>query len=355
MFKHIPHPSLPQMRDAARLALQAATAALAVYYLMHLFELPEVYVGILSAVYIMQPSIGGTMGAAVNRVLATFVGSAIGLACLLALPDGFGTPVALASSLLVINAAAVLKPAWQYGVVAAVAVALGSDSDALATAIERATAIGAGAGVGIAAVLLIWPESAAMRFERYLRAALVALARRLDTAIAHAEGDTDASDTEADATYRYRIDDATAAAAAIKLSRRDRQHDRLRLVRRLYHSIIILDRAVATATDDEIDTRDAFRDQIESVRAAGHDIIQRLLDDEPGHDDDLERIDVALARARRIMGDDALAGSPHLVRATLVFGLSEIRKTLQELVACSANAGQRPMTDIARDAIPGGS
>ncbi|MDX5413148.1 MAG: aluminum activated malate transporter family protein, partial [Rhodobacterales bacterium] len=152
--------------------MQAASAALAVYLLMQTLDLPETYLAILSAVYIVQPSVGGTMGSAANRIIATLVGSVISLICLAVLPDRLGTPVALVTSLLVINGAAVLKPAWQYGVVAAIALSLGAEEEALRTAIDRGIAIGLGATIGITASLIIWPESAAKRFERHLRSAM---------------------------------------------------------------------------------------------------------------------------------------------------------------------------------------
>lgn len=74
-----------EIRDAARLAIQSAASAVIIFGLMHSPGLPEVYIGVLSAVLIVEPSIGSTLGQASDRFLATLVGSLIGLVCLLLL------------------------------------------------------------------------------------------------------------------------------------------------------------------------------------------------------------------------------------------------------------------------------
>ena len=56
------------------------------------------------------------------------------------LPTGYGTAAAIALSILV-NAVAALRPAWRYGVVAALALALGSESNMLQTAMDRSLSI----------------------------------------------------------------------------------------------------------------------------------------------------------------------------------------------------------------------
>ena len=138
-----------EMKDAARLAMQSAVAAAATYLAMQVIGMPEKFVGILSAVLVIQPSVGNTMGEAWDRVAATLIGSAIGAACLLLLSGAYATAGALALSMLVINAVAGFRPEWRYGAVAAVALSLGAESDLWQTTQDRALAIGLGALIGI--------------------------------------------------------------------------------------------------------------------------------------------------------------------------------------------------------------
>ena len=51
-----------EVKDTLRLALQAAVAAFVMVVLMHTLGLHEVFVGVLSAVLVVQPSIGSTIG-----------------------------------------------------------------------------------------------------------------------------------------------------------------------------------------------------------------------------------------------------------------------------------------------------
>ncbi|MEM8756940.1 MAG: FUSC family protein, partial [Planctomycetota bacterium] len=161
-----PEPSA--VKDAARLSVQTAVSAAAMYTLMRALGLPEIFVGVLSAVLIVQPSLGSTLGSGMRRVLATVVGCAIGVVTVLAIPYGYGTAGALAISMLVMNAVASFRPDWKYGVVAAVAISMSANENALQAAGFRALSIGIGVAVGILTSVVVWPEMASTRCERKL-------------------------------------------------------------------------------------------------------------------------------------------------------------------------------------------
>ena len=79
MLEKIPFDvSKEKVRDAFRLALQSSISAVITYSLMQSFGLPEIFVGVLSAVLVVEPSIGNTFNQAQGRIVATIVGSAIG-------------------------------------------------------------------------------------------------------------------------------------------------------------------------------------------------------------------------------------------------------------------------------------
>lgn len=170
-------------RDMLRRAAQSALAGTAAHIVMSSLNASEAFLAILSAVLIIQPSVGGTMGAAFTRLQATVTGSLISLGCIMLLPDAWGTSTALALSLLVVGGVAGLRPDWTYGAVAAVAIALAPEASAVDTAGARALAIGLGAATGVLVSLLVWPDRAESRFERHFKMAMQATATRLDDAL----------------------------------------------------------------------------------------------------------------------------------------------------------------------------
>jgi uncharacterized membrane protein YccC len=155
----------------------------------------------LSAVLVVQPTVGHTLGASLDRIVATLVGSVLGLLCLLILPGGYGTAVALGLCMFGVNLLAGFFPQWRYGVVAAVALALGSSENILETAMDRALAIGIGAVLGTVVTLVVWPDRAIVRAKRHLRLALHAITDRLDAAVDSASGG--AHDDASQARRRY--------------------------------------------------------------------------------------------------------------------------------------------------------
>lgn len=322
-----------EVRDSARLALQSAAAAAAMFILMQSIGLPEKFVGVLSAVLVVQPSVGGTLGEAWDRFAATLVGSALGIVCLIALPQGYGTAFALAFSMLVINAVAGFRPEWRYGVVAAVALALGSESDATQTAIDRSIAIGAGVVVGVVISLIVWPDTAAKRAGRHVRSALRASADRLDAAVGGALGEEEQEDKRARRRYHENIESARKAAAGVRFGNADKLRKQIEHVERLYNSALILDR-VAEETDKAGGSTGDFRDKIDTLREKGCKIAKSIADGEAAENGDLEEIKILLGEVRDsvIKGPDDQAARDHIFANTLVFGLGEMVDSLEDLV-----------------------
>lgn len=323
-----------EARDAARLALQSAAAAAGTFLLMRSLGLPEEFVGVLSAVLVVQPSAGNTLGAAQDRVVATLVGSGIGIVCLLLLPSGYGTAVALAVSMLVMNALAGLRPEWRYGSVAAVALSLGSAGSLFDTALDRSVAIALGAAVGAAVTFVVWPDSATKRARRHLRAALRATAERLDAAVESARSEEHDDAAEARDKYHENLRNARKAAAGIRFGKRRAVDARIDATERLYNSALIMNRVAeetnrATEGDAELD------EAVEAIRDAACKATLALAGEEeeeaPG--DHLETIRSQLERARAAVArrgpDDP---REHIFRATMVFGLGEVMDSLEDLI-----------------------
>ena len=231
-------------RDVIRRAAQSAVAASVTYLVMSSLGLQEMFLGIISAVLIITPSVGGTMGADFTRLQATIVGSLISLACLAVLPDTWNTAAALALSLLVVGGVAGIRPDWSYGAVAAIGIALPSDASIYETAGWRALAIAVGAATGVLVSLVVWPDRAESRFERHFRTALRATATRLSDALEAATAEReDAAPPDHVSEYHKAVQEAQDALQAVKLADRAGMQRRLEVLRRLYNSVIILDRA----------------------------------------------------------------------------------------------------------------
>lgn len=320
-----------ELRDASRLALQSAVAAAAMYSFMLAAGLPEKFVGILSAVLVVQPSVGTTLGQAWDRVAATLVGCLIGGACLYLLPDGYGTAAALALSMLAMNALAGFRPSWRYGVVAAVALALGSDGEVLTTAIERSMSIGIGVLIGIAVCLIVWPERSTTRASRFLRSALNAAADSLHHALASAGVDSDRATTVARSRYLNDIREAREAIDSVRIADNDKLKRELDAVERFHHAVVLLNR-LGEKTDDITRDREAMLEPIRTIREASCEVARDLADGGRGDPSKLETMRGSLTELREMVAGHDDDATSHEFRNALVFALDEIEDSIQSLV-----------------------
>ena len=316
------------VQDALRLALQSAVAGAAMFALMKAFAMPERFVGVLSAVMVIQPSAGAALSEGKNRFLATIVGALIGLACLIALPGGYGTVAALAISMFVMNYIAGFRADWRYGVVAAVALALGSESDATQTAIDRSIAIGVGVALGSVVALVVWPEFAEKRTRRYLTRALNACADYLSGSVKGAAGQNVDLDRTA-RSYRDSIEAADGACEAISFNDADGYRARVRAVKNLWIATAFIQRV---AEDSDPAREGELKDHVASLRAQTCDIARDLAGDERVSGDRFDDARSQLEKARAYVGT-AAAGSDALdesAQGALVFGLGEIIDSLED-------------------------
>lgn len=321
------------LRDALRRGVQSALAAVGTYAAMGVLGLGEVYIAILGAVLILQPSVGGTMGTALTRLQATLVGSLLGLACIYLLPGGWGTPAALAASMLVVGGFAGLRSDWTYGAVAAVGIALAPSEDLLSTAWSRGLGLMVGGAVGVLVSLLAWPDRAESRFERHLRAALRATATRLTDAVdaTMTEG-RDAAPSDHVSAYHKAVGLAQEAVEAAKLVDRGGMRRRLEALRRLYNSVIILDRA-AEADAPPLAGAEELRRHVGRLRQDACEVLTALAESGKGPDRRIDRIDATLADLQAALAQDDPASELHRSRNAVAFGLHEVRRALADLLA----------------------
>jgi uncharacterized membrane protein YccC len=320
--------SKSEYRDAARLALQSSVSAALMYFALTLLGMPEKFVGVLTAVLIVEPSLGSTISRGKTRLIATLVGCVVGVLCMYVLPYGYGTIAALALSMLVMNAVAGLWPDWRYGVVGAVALSLGSEQDAMATAIDRTLSIGLGFGIGALVSLTLWPDKSEDRAMRTLDAAVKDLAEY--TSLLFDELIEEDSDQTGRAKRRYQqqIERARSLAGDINFAEDDPVHRRIRVIEKLYNAAILLgpvsDR-LFEGRDEQGPLNEKLRDVQQRVQESFDAMAQR---EQPGREqiDSLKEVSKRLYEQMREMNDvDKQA------RCVLAFVVDQIVDSIAEV------------------------
>ena len=144
---HLPLPQPQVLRHATRMTIAAVLAFAAAWA----FALPEGYWAVISAVVVMQSSLGGTLGASLDRLMATVTGAMVGAACvtlrgLAPMPEVVAMTLAVGPTVLL----AALRPSFRLAPVTAVIVLVGaSPGAALLTAFHRVMEIALGCVVGV--------------------------------------------------------------------------------------------------------------------------------------------------------------------------------------------------------------
>ncbi len=235
--------------DPVRKAVQTALAAVLSLAVMRVAGLPEASWAVISAVFVMQPSAGGTVGSVLDRILAALGGTAIGLALLFLMGnDGWRAPAALVVAAAAVELAAWRRPGWRFGhVPAAILILSDMAGGVMATAAWRALAIALGAVVAALVALSVLPEPAHRRLRGHLAAALRRCGALLTAAVDELLGAGEADLMPMHGDAQAHLEQAATLAGQ---SRRRRFHRAggpefallVHAVQRLWHSLVILDR-----------------------------------------------------------------------------------------------------------------
>ncbi|CAA9414958.1 MAG: hypothetical protein AVDCRST_MAG15-1828 [uncultured Rubellimicrobium sp.] len=325
-------------RDAARLGLQSAVAAAAAYAAATWLELEEFLV-VMMAVTSLQRTVGGTIGQAVIRLQSALAGSLLGLVCLLLLPEGWGTAVALAVALFVVGASMTLRPNWSLAVVPAVGMSLGgTDGGVVETAAVTSLGIVVGALIGVVVSLLVWSDRAEARFERQFRAALRAAATRLSDAVeATLEAGHEPRVPEHVGAWNEAVWLAQESLSDARFVDSGGMQRRLDALRELHESIVILDRAAEVESPPP--SVEVMRDQVHALRRDTCAVLTGMAEgrDAGGR---MGAIDATLGELRRRLDEEDPHSPEHEVHAAVAFGLREVRRTLAALVEVQGGGGQ---------------
>lgn len=148
-----------------RLAVRVTSAALLAFALAKLLGFAHGYWAVITAIIVMQTSVGGSLKAAVDRLLGTMAGALYGAAIAIAVPHAttawLGAAMAMAIAPLALLAA--IRPSFKAAPITAfiVLVPLSGQAEApLTYALDRILEISIGSVVGVAVSLLILPARA---------------------------------------------------------------------------------------------------------------------------------------------------------------------------------------------------
>lgn len=276
-------------RAELMLALRVTIAGFVAFALAHALSLPQGFWAVITAVIVMQASVGGSLKAAIDRFLGTFAGAVYGAAVAAFVPHqtvvqlGLTVVVALAplAFLAAVNASFRVAP------ITALIVLLATTSQALgplASAIERVLEITLGNVVGVAVALFVLPARAHTLLTESA-AQVVRLNAQLMTAMMNAlvaEPGTPAALAPLHARIRASL--KKAETAADEAARERRTHltdapDPEPLVRTLYrvrHDFVMIGRAASSALPDTV--RDRLKPFIITIRDTTAALLNELGD-----------------------------------------------------------------------------
>jgi len=152
-------------RAALRLCVRMTVAGLLAYALAMLFGLPQGYWAVFSAIIIMQASVGGSVKAAIDRLIGTLGGAIAGGVVAFFVPhnDPISLGIALVIALAPLTLVAAINPNYRIAPLTAVIVLLTPGAQQLGpvgSAFYRILEITLGSVIGLVVALLLMPARA---------------------------------------------------------------------------------------------------------------------------------------------------------------------------------------------------
>ncbi|MFG1427475.1 FUSC family protein [Roseixanthobacter glucoisosaccharinicivorans] len=250
-----------------RLAVRATVAAAVAFLLAWLLHMPKGYWAVLTAILVVQSSIGASLAVAVDRCLGTLAGGALGVALAMLAGPSFSLTFALLLLGTFLSAfLAARNPSFKLAPVTVVIVMLADPTHAepWISGLERVFEIALGGAVGLACALLVLPDKALGYLFPHVADALEASADLLEAGIAALlDGGLDPARMDA-LNHKVRV---TLRAADVRAGEARRERlgpfsaapdpgPIVRGGRRLWHSVIILlrgaDRPLPPAVAEQV-------------------------------------------------------------------------------------------------------
>ena len=274
-----------EMWPRLRLAIQTTIAACLAYAIVDALGLPQGFWAVMTAILVTQANVGASLGLAADRLLGSLLGVIVGGGVALALADAQELKFAgLAVTVLVLGFFSARRPSLRIACVTAAIVVLGDPrlGPPIASAENRMIEVAVGTVVAILTMLIIFPSRAGPSFAAQVTRTFVPLFEVARDTLAAAMGPP--LDIEAMGAQGTRI--RAAFAEGDTLAREARLEVAgyladspdpeaiLRALRRLWHTEIMLLRAVAQPLPEK--AVQILGPQIETLGAAIDDVAKHL-------------------------------------------------------------------------------
>ncbi len=253
-------------RAQLKLAFRITAAGLIAFAFSQAFALPQGYWAVFTAVLVVQGSVGGSIKAAVDRLIGTLSGAFYGgvVATLVPHGDPLMTGIALGLSLLPLAYLGAINPSFRVAPITAVILLLGSvgaNEGPLLAGATRVLEVAIGGLVGLAVSLVVAPARAhaimGEETDRLLQEIAV-LARDVIGGSRCADSDKAAITRQHD-RIQAEFDRLEAASAEAKREQQsllsgDADPEPIpRTLRRIYHDLVLMGRVAAEPLPDETD------------------------------------------------------------------------------------------------------
>jgi len=320
-----------KLRDALRLALQSSIAAAVTFTVMRTFGFPEIFLAIMSAVLIMESSIGNTFNSAKGRVLATIVGIVIWSIFVSIIPYGYGTVVSLLVTMFIMNAIASFQPSWRYWVVAAVAISLGSENDLLEISLDRLLAIGIGIWVGLLVAGIIWPEKSSNRALKHIRYSLNRAQDIFKVTFKNIRSDENDNSSNIVNDFHLSLGKAKDAVENIHLEKVDKYNKLIDGTEKLYNSILIIHRVSNNSDTSLLNYWDNFKKNCDEFSEKTCEILTSLINKEMVDDTIMQEYKTLIKKIKKSVLQENNNEDQDVFRHAFVFGIQEIHESLRVL------------------------
>jgi uncharacterized membrane protein YccC len=234
-------------------AVRVTVAAALAYELATRLDLPQGFWAVITAIIVMQSSVGGTLAASIERMVGTVGGAVVGAAVAVVgswtkMPE----VLELVAAIIPLSIAASVYQSMRIAPVTAAILLLANPSniDPLLSAADRVLEIALGSVVGLAVAILVFPARAHGTLVDKAAQTITLLAEVLRNMLADLDGIRD------DAAFarlheRIRASLAEAETAGVEAERERSSHltddpdpaTLLRAIRRLRHTVILIGRA----------------------------------------------------------------------------------------------------------------
>jgi uncharacterized membrane protein YccC len=277
--------SRAEMWPRLRLAIQTTIAACLSYLAVDTLGMPQGFWAVMTAILVTQANVGASLGLAAERFLGSLLGVLVGGAVAVALADARELKFAgLAVTVLVLGFFSARRPSLRIACVTAAIVVLGDPSlgPPIASAENRMIEVAIGTAVAILTTLIVFPSRAGPSFAAQVTRTFTPLFEVARDALSAAMGQpldiegmgAQGTRIRADFAEGDRLAHETRLEVAGYIGDSPDPEAILRALRRLWHTEIMLMRAVAQPLAEQAVA--ILGPSIEALRAAIDDVAKHL-------------------------------------------------------------------------------